>query len=259
MNPHKVLRAPRRVSSGRDDDLDELLPFQKITVTPPASVYYLDTPTFPMRERERGKIKELIISLAGRFPGDERQQLFSYLGIIHSMLRPELLRAISMNKLEWRPMTALALLPGQPPPRIPDVEEVVERGGDISPDEVLPAITYITKQSAVREASDRLFGMGALAIYVTSLEEQQFFRKTKEVFGHTIEDDALKFMNCLPFFAMDALMRATERQFRALFSVLELYIGESARDMGYIIISNKCLDDEIIELVSLFKSRDISF
>jgi hypothetical protein len=250
----------RRVGISDEESLEQkLYPFQKVTVSAPASVYYLGVPSFPIPDRWRNTIKELIEKLQGQFCAEFGGQLVSYLGVIHSMLKPELLRALVTNNLEWRPTAALALLPDQPAPRIPSVEEVIEWEGNIPLDEVLPLITYIAKPNAVKEASDLLFGKGALAFYISPLGEQAFLKKMKEVFGYVIEDPALNVINCLPFFRINALVSASEKQFRALFRTLDLYIGESANDGGYVIVSSNCLDDEIIELVSSFKSRGVSF
>jgi hypothetical protein len=260
MNADRSRITRRRIVSDADQSLEEkLYPFQKITVRAPASVYYLGVPSFPIPDRWRDTVKDMIEKLQGRFCAEPRPQMLTYLGVIHSMLKPELLRALMTNNLEWRPTTALALLPDQPTPRVPSVEEVIEWEGNIPLDEVMPLITYITKPNAVKEASDLLFGKGALAFYISPLGEQAFLKKMKEVFGYVIEDPALNVFDCLPFFRVDALLPANERQFKALFCALDLYVGESAKDGGYVIVSSKCLDDEIIELVSLFKSRDISF
>lgn len=260
MNADRSRITYREVGSGADQSLREkLYPFQKITVSAPASVYYLGVPSFPIPDPWRDAIKELIEKLQGNFCAEFDGKMLTYLGIIHSMLKPELLRALVNNNLDWRPTAALALLPDQPAPRIPSVEEVIEWEGNIPLDEVMPLITYITKPNAVKEASDMLFGKGALAFYISPLGEQAFLNKTKEVFGYVIEDPALNVINCLPFFRIDALLPANERQFRALFCTLDLYIGESAKDGGYVIVSSKCLDDEVMELVSTFKSRGIYF
>jgi hypothetical protein len=260
MNSDRSRITRRGVASDDGQSLKEkLYPFQKVTVSAPASVYYLGVDSFPVPDRWRGVIKELIQRLQDLFCAESGSRLLTYLGVIHSMLKPELLRALMTNNLEWRPNTALALLPDQPAPRIPSVEEVIEWEGNIPLDEVMPLITCITKPNAVKEASDQLFGKGALAFYISPLGEQAFLKKVKEVFGYVIEDPALNVINCLPFFRMNALLPANERQFRALFCALDLYIGESAEDSGYVIVSSKCLDDEIIELVSSFKSRGGSF
>src|SRR5262245_9700851 len=260
MNSDRSRTMRLRVGSDADRSLEEKLsPFQKITVSAPASVYYLGVPSFPIPDRWRDTIKEMIEKLRSQFCAEFGGQMLTYLGVIHSMLKPELLRALVTNNLEWRPTAALAILPDQPAPRIPDVEEVIEWEGNIPLDEVMPLITYITKPSAVKEASDQLFGEGALAFYISPLGEQAFLKKVREVFGYVIEDPALNVINCFPFFKMNALLPANERQFRALFCALDLYIGESAKDSGYVIVSSKCLDDEIIELVSSFKSRGGSF
>jgi hypothetical protein len=47
---------------------------------------------------------------------------------------------------------------------------------------------------------------------------------------------------------INALLDATDNQFRALYSAVGLYIGESMQDGGVIIISDKKLDAEISEL-----------
>ena len=260
MNADRSRITRRTVGSDDDQSLEEkLYPFQKLTVPAPASVYYLGVPSFPIPDRWRNTIKEMIEKLQGQVCAEHRGQALTFLGVIHSMLKPELLRALMTNNLEWRPTAAIALLPDQPAPRIPSVEEVIEWEGDIPLDEVMPLITYITRPNAVKEASDLLFGKGALAFYISPLGEQAFLKKMKEVFGHVIEDRALNVINCLPFFRVDALLSANEKQFRALFCALDLYVGESAEDSGYVIVSSKCLDDEVMELVSSFKSRGIFF
>ena len=246
-------------SSAERSSEQELYPFQKAAVPAPASVYFLGVPSFPMPELWHGPIKEMIEKLQGRFRAEFEGNLLSYLGIIHSMLKPDLLRALVTNNLEWRPATALAILPDQPAPRIPSVEEVVKWEGNIPLDEVMPLISYITNPNAVKDASDQLFGKGALAFYVSPLGEHAFLKRMKDVFGYVIEDPALNVMNCLPFFEIDALLSANEKQFKALFCALDLYIGESAKDRGYVIVSSACLDDKIMELVSSFKNRGIYF
>ncbi len=246
-----------RVGSGHDQSLKEkLYPFQKLTVSAPASVYYLGVPSFPMPGRLRDTAKDLIEKLHSRFCAEFGRQTLTCIGIVHSMLTPDLLRALMTKNLEWRPNTALALLPDQPPPRIPSVEEVIEWKGDIPLDEVMPLITLITKPNAFKEVFDLLFGKGAMALYISPLREQEFLKKMKEVFGYVIEDAALNVIDCLPFFRIGALLPASEKQFKALFSALDLYIGESAKDSGYIIVSSRCLDDEITKLVFPLKDRE---
>jgi hypothetical protein len=143
MNADRSRITRRTVGSDADQSLEEkLYPFQKVAVPAPASVYYLGVPSFPIPDRWRNTIKEMIEKLLGQFCAELGGQALTYLGVIHSMLKPELLRALMTNNLEWRPTAALALLPDQPAPRIPSVEEVIEWEGNIPLDEVMPLITY---------------------------------------------------------------------------------------------------------------------
>ena len=109
-------------------------------------------------------------------------------------------------------------------------------------------ITYITKKKAVAEAYEELFGCGGTILYTSPLEEQELFAKTKQIFGYRITNQSLQLMNCLPVLGINALLDATNNQFRALYSAVGLYVGESMQDAGVIIISDKKLDAEISEL-----------
>jgi hypothetical protein len=119
--------------------------------------------------------------------------------------------------------------------------------------EMMPMMTCITRKTAVGPAYDALFGWGGATLYLSPLEEQMFFQMTKEVFGHRITEPVVQLLNCLPYFRINALLDATERQFKALYSTLGLYVGESVKDDGLVITCDRCLDEVIADLVYLLK------
>jgi hypothetical protein len=234
----------------------ELYPVRKAEVAEPGNVYYIPVAGFPLSEVEREQLKRFGGELRNRYAQLAERPLCNYLGIINSVLGHEVLQLVVTHMFDWRPLQVLAFLPELPPAHLPTAEEIRSLESDFSPDrghEITPMVTCITRQNAVGPAYDVLFGCGGASLYVSPLEEQKFFQMTKEVFGHRITEPMFQPLNCLPYFRLNALLDATERQFKALYSTLGLYIGESVKDEGFVITCDRCLDEVIADLVYLLK------
>jgi hypothetical protein len=234
----------------------ELHPVRKAEVAEPGNVYYIPVSGFPLPELEREQLRRFVGELRNRYAQLAERPLCNYLGIINSVLEHEVLQLVVTNMFDWRPLQASAFLPELPPAHLPTAEETRSLQGDFSRDrghEITPMMTCITRRNAVGPAYDALFGCGGAALYLSLLEEQQFFRITKEVFGHRITEPTFQPLNCLPYFRINALLNATERQFKALYSAVSLYIGESVKDEGLVMTCDRSLDEVIADLVYLLK------
>jgi hypothetical protein len=237
----------------------DIYPVRKAGVVKPGNVYYIPVTSFPIPSRERNRLNQFLRELCGRYAELAERPLFSYLSILHSVMKQEVLRQVVINMFDWRPKQALAVMPNLPPPHTPSEEEINSVQEDFSLDklhEMLPIMTLISRKAAVKSAYDTLFGAGGSVFYASSLDEKKFMLMTKEVFGYRIEDPIYRALDCLPFFRMNALLDATERQFKALYSVIDLYIGENIHDEGLIITSKVCLDKTMASLAHLIEGRE---
>jgi hypothetical protein len=239
-----------RTSSRAENDQLDLYPACRVSVTDHGNVYFIPVSGFPIPDEERKSIKGFLVELRKRYANLVESGLFSCLGILDKVLEFEALEKLGHHLFDWPTQGAIALLPDRPPPKFPTRDEVMswkEKGVPLSHD-LMPMITYITKKEAIPEAYDELFGCGGTIFYTSTHNEQKLFAKTKEIFGYRITNQILQFMNCLPVLGINALLDATDYQFRALYSAVGLYIGESMQDAGVVIISDKKLDAEISEL-----------
>jgi hypothetical protein len=234
-----------------ENDRLDIYPVSRVSVVGNGYVYFIPVSKFPVPETERKSIKSFLDELRNRYTDLAESTLWSYLGILNKVIEFEILEKCGNHLFDWQSQVAMALLPGQPLPRIPTREEVMSWEEMPSGHELIPMITYIARRDAVVEAHEELFGCGGTILYVSAHEEQKLFAKTKEVFGYKISSQYLQFMNCLPVFEINALLEATSNQFKALYSSIGLYIGESMRDAGIVVIADKHLDREIAELVYL--------
>jgi hypothetical protein len=242
-------------SQGDQVEQPELFPVRKAAVADRGNVYYIPVSGFPLPDAERKSIKLFLDELQLRYAGLVETEPLGCLGIISKVLEFEVLEKIGRNVFDWQPQLAMAIFPDQPPPHVPSREEALSWKEGFPVHEVMPMISYITRKNAVKEAYDELFGCGGTILYATVLEERKLFAKTKEVFGYKITDKSFQMMDCLPVLGIDVLLNATSSQFRALHSVAGLYIGESMRDEGVVIASDRWLDREISELACLLLNK----
>jgi hypothetical protein len=201
-----------------------------------------------MPDEERKSVRSFLNELRKRYDNLAESSLFSCLGILNEVLEFERLEILGRHLFDWPTQAGIAVLPDRPLPQFPTRDEVMSWKEIPSWHDLMPMITYITKKQAVTEAYEELFGCGGTVLYTSAHEEQKLFAKTKEIFGYRITNEFLQFMNCLPVLGINALLDATDNQFRALYSAVGLYMGESMQDGGVIIISDKKLDAEISEL-----------
>jgi hypothetical protein len=254
MNHQKRQKDESAVHGDQTEQL-ELFPVRKVKVTEKGNVYFIPVSGFPIPDAERKLIKRFLDELKkshARLAGTELQ---GCLGVISKVLEFEVLEKIGLNVFDWRPQMAMAIYPDQPPPHVPSREEALSWKEGFPVHEVMPMISYITRKSAIGEAYEELFGCGGTIFLSTVLEESELFAKTKEVFGYRITDKSFQIMNCLPVFGIDTLLKATSNQFRALYSVAGLYIGESMRDEGVVIVSDRWLDREISDLAYILSNK----
>jgi hypothetical protein len=242
-------------SHGEQVEQQELYPVRKAEVADKGNVYFIPVSRFPIPVAERKSIKRFLDELQKRYAGLAETELLGCLGIISNVLEFEVLEKIGLNVFDWQPQLAMAVFPDQPPPHVPSREEALSWKEGFPVHEVMPMISYITRKNALGEAYAELFGCGGTIFYTTALEERKLFAKTKEVFGYKITDKSFQMMDCLPVLGIDTLLKATSSQFRALYSVAGLYIGESMRDEGLIIISDRWLDKEISELAHILLDK----
>jgi hypothetical protein len=226
----------------------DLYPVSRVSVTDHGNVYYIRASRFPMPDEERKSVRSFLNELRKRYAGLAESSLFSCLGVLNKVLEFEALETLGRHLFDWPTKVSIAALPDRPPPQFPTRDEVMSWKEIPSWHEIMPMITYITKKKAVAEAYEELFGCGGTILYTSALEEQELFAKTKQIFGYRITNQSLQLMNCLPVLGINALLDATNNQFRALYSAVGLYVGESMQDAGVIIISDKKLDAEISEL-----------
>jgi hypothetical protein len=237
----------------------DIYPVRKAGVVRPGNVYYIPVTSFPIPSRERNRLNRFLTELCVQYAKLVDRPLFCYLAILHSIMKQEVLRQVVVNMFDWRPKQALAFMPHLPPPHSPSQEEINSVQKDFSLDkihEMLPMMTLISRKDAVKPAYDTLLGAGGSTFYLSPLDEKKFLRMTREVFGHRIEDPIYRSLDCLPFFGMNALLNATEAQFKALYSVVNLYIGENIHDGGLIITSNVNLDKTLASLAPLIEGRE---
>ena len=240
------------------DSIPEIYPVCKASVVKHGHVYYLPVSFFPIPSRERDRLNHFLAELCRHYAQLVEGSLSSYLSISNSVVKNEVLRQLVANMFDWRPRQMLALTPNQPPPQLPSEQEMNHLQQDFSIEkihEMLPMMTFISRKSAVQSAYQTLFGAGGSCFYVSPLKEREFVRTMREVFGYRIEDPIFQALGCLPHFKMEILLEATGRQFEALYSVVDLYIGESLPDGGLVITSKVCLDQTLAELAKLIKDR----
>jgi hypothetical protein len=233
----------------------EIYPVRKVEVAETGNAYYIPVSQFPIPNAERKRIKLFLDELKKSYAALAETELLGCLGIISQVLEFEVLEKIGLKSFDWRPQLAMALLPDQPPPHIPSREEALSWKEGFPVHEVMPMISYITKKNAVIEAYEELFGCGGTIFYNSVHDERKLFAKTKEVFGYKITDKCFQMMDCLPVLGIGTLLNATSNQFKALNSVAGLYIGESMRDEGMVIVSDKWLDREISKLTGLLLNK----
>ncbi len=233
----------------------ELYPVRKAAVANGGNVYYLPVTQFPIPTSEKRVIKPFLERLMALHEDLEEKKLHHYLGVVDSALEFEVLEKVGEKILDWKPEMALALLPDLPSPHLPSREEVMALQDPSKVREMMPMIACINDMPAVADAYESLFGCGGLALFVSAHEKKQFYDKNRQVFGHKIKIPCFQSLNCLPFFRVDPLLKATEKQYLALYSVLSLYIGESVLDEGLVIISNRCLDKIISDLAHLLRAN----
>ena len=240
------------------ETIPELYPVRKASVIKHGHVYYLPVSYFPIPPRERARLNLFLGELCRRHARLVEGSLFNYLSISHLVMKNEVLRQVTANLFDWRPRQVLALTPNLPPPQMPSEDELNRIQQEFSVEkmhEMMPLMTLISRKGAVQSAYETLFGAGGSCLYVSALDELKFLRAAKEVFGYRIQDPIYQALGCLPLFNMEILLEATERQFKALFSMVDLYIGESVGDGGLVITSEVCLDQALAELVDLIKDR----
>jgi hypothetical protein len=236
--------------------LEDLYPVRKAPVQKPGHVYYLAVSGFPAREAERVALIGFLERVLSQYCEVCGVPCFRHAGILTAVLEFEVLQTLVVNAMDWRPQPALALMPDRPPPRLPSRQEVGSFGNNVPVHDLLPMVQYISRRSMVMPAYRALFGTGATVLYVTPLEGRKFLDKTKEVFGHRIQDPTFQVWDCLPYFTSQPLVRATSHQFEALHSAIGLYIGESAQDRGVLIAADRCIDEIIADGVHLLHRRE---
>jgi len=229
----------------------DLYPACRVSVTEHGNVYFIPVSRFPIPEIERTSIRNFLNQLLKSYLDSAGSDLISCLGILNKVLEYEIIEKVCDNQFDWRSKMAIALFPDQPPPRIPSREEIISWKEVVSGHDVVPMITYITRKYAVTEAHESLFGCGGTILYISPHEREKLLAKTKDIFGYKITAQCFQVMDCLPVLEIDALLKATDHQFQALYSAIGLYIGESMRDGGIIIISDRGLDREIADLTYL--------
>jgi hypothetical protein len=232
----------------------KLYPVCKVSLTDNGNVYFIPVSRFPTPEKERKSLGYFLDELRKRYADLVELNLHSCLGILNRVMEFDVLEKVGSHLFDWRSQVAIALFPDQPPPHVPTREEAMSWKQVPSWHEVIPMMTYIAKRDAVAEAYKELFGCGGTILYTSTHEEHKLLAKTKEIFGYKIASQCLQLLNCLPVLEINALHEATENQFRALYSALGLYIGESIRDAGVIIISDRKLDCEIADLLYLLRN-----
>jgi hypothetical protein len=255
MNYQKRQKGEGESAVQRDQAELEIYPVRKVRVAEKGNVYFIPVSRFPIPDTERKLIKSFLNELQKRYSMMAGVEMHGCLGVISKVLEFEVLEKIGENVFDWRPQLAMAILPDQPPPHVPSREEALSWKEGFPVHEVMPMISYITKKNAIGEAYQELFGCGGTIFISTVLEERRMFAKTKDVFGYRITDKSFQLMECLPVLGIDALLKATSNQFRALYSVAGLYIGESMRDEGVIIVSDRWLDREISESAHLLSDK----
>ena len=222
-------------------------------------VYFLPASRFPLREIESIKVKQFIVMLTHSYTKLTETKQFECFAILHSILKFDLINRLAANMFDWRPMQALALHMNLPPPHMLTEKEgllLLENGSIEKLHEIIPIISYVIREGAVAKAFDSLFGFGGGVLYLSALTGKEFLKISKTVFGHNIKEPAYQFMDCLPIFSIETLLEATTKQFMALNAVLGLYVGESIKDEGVIIISDRSLDREISSLTYLLKDQE---
>jgi hypothetical protein len=234
--------------SRSDHNRPDIYPVSRVSVTDHGNVYYIRVSGFPMPDEERRSVRGFLNELRKRYDKLAESSLFSYLGILNKVLEFETLETLGRRLFDWPTKVSVAVLPDRPIPQFPTRDEVMSWKEIPSWHDLMPMVTYITKKQAVAEAYEELFGCGGTILYTSIYEEQKLFAKTKEIFGYRITNEFLQLMNCLPVLGVNASLDATDNQFRALYSAVGLYIGESVQDAGVVIISDKELDTEISEL-----------
>jgi hypothetical protein len=234
-----------------ESDRLELYPVCRVSISGNGNVYFIPVSRFPMSDTERKSIRYFLDELWRCYSNLAESNLPRYLGILNKVMEFGIIEKVCMHLFDWRIQVAIALSPDHPPSPLPTMEEVLSWKEVPSVHELIPLIKYIAREDAVAEAHEELFGCGGTILYASAYEEEKLFAKTKEIFGYKISSPYLQFMKCLPVLEIDDLLEATDNQFRALYSAIGLYIGESMRDRGVVIISDKNLDREIADLVYL--------
>jgi hypothetical protein len=229
----------------------ELYPVCRVSISGNGNVYFIPVSRFPISDTERKSIRYFLDELWRCYSNLAESNLRRYLGILNKVIEFDILEKMCLHMFDWPTQVAIALSPDHPPSPLPTREEVLSWKEMPSAHEFIPMITYMAREGALAEAHEELFGCGGTILYTSTHGEEKLFAKTKEIFGYKISSPYLQFMQCLPVLEINDLLEATDNQFKALHSAIGLYIGESMRDRGVVIISDKNLDRKIADLVYL--------
>lgn len=244
----RLKRNPNSDKAEIYEDLPDLLPVLKARVADQGNVYFIPVSNFPISESERNRLKLFVDKLHLSYADLIGRELSGCLGVVSEVLEFDIIEKIGVNSFDWQPKMAIALNPELPPPHIPGREEALAWKEGFPVHQVMPMISYITKKSIIGEAYNELFGCGGTIFYSSTLNSDKFFEKNKDVFGYRITDKCFQLMECLPMMGLNTFLEATTNQFRALYSSMGLYVCESKRDNGIIIVSDRILDKELYEL-----------
>jgi hypothetical protein len=259
---------PRRRLSGPDRDIDERIwPVRKHwgdgQWEENWSLYWLPVKFSNKRDTVADvRFMDFFMRLLALFQTGPKLHEYSF--IESQILHPYLLRRFVLDALEYFPLGAIGFRPEEGPSKMPDYDDAMsvdpgktykmlqEKQQNFGMEDVFPnapPILYYLP-AGHEKARQQMTGRGGYSYVLSKLNQTAFFEKTKEMLARNTDDEVLlRLPMVAPTLSAASFARAKRADLETWFSVLDLYVQESPRDKGVLIASNRCLDDEIAELV----------
>jgi hypothetical protein len=180
------------------------------------------------------------------------------------LLHPYLIKHFVLHATDYFPLGAIGFRPEAGPCKVPDYDDasaidphktfkmLKEKQqsfglGDLFP--TAPSMVYYLV-AGQEQARHNLTGRGGYGFVLSKLDQKTFFDMTKEMLARNSDDEALLRMPLVaPTLTSASFTRGLRPDVEQWFSMLDLYVQESPIDKGVLIASNRCLDEEIAELV----------
>ncbi|HYZ87617.1 MAG TPA: hypothetical protein VE621_24590, partial [Bryobacteraceae bacterium] len=183
-------------------------------------------------------------------------KLTAYTFFEHSFIHPHLTEFYVLKAPLLFPVPTLGIRPHRGEPRIPRYEDAKKldpaatmrivdqkkdlfRLDDLFPQMPVP-IAWIKMNHQL--ARQHMLGFGGWSFALSTLDDQQFFRATKDLLTTEQSDEAIRATPFLvPLLNSDCFLRCPETTRRRYFELFDLYLAEDRQYGGLLIASKHCL------------------